>query len=129
MPTDVPEHCGEPMGWHKDPRKTAGGYWRCKVERRAYERKRWADMSEADRDRRRDAMRDWYENLSGFEYNRLLLRQRRHQSLGRLQTRREKVAELDEADREELGTDAPDIDSDKIDAALAKIAQQFGIQP
>jgi hypothetical protein len=46
---------GEQMLWHVSKRYRAGGYWYCAERNRETKRKR-------------------YENLSGFEYNRLLLR-------------------------------------------------------
>lgn len=44
----------------------------------------------ANRERRRAQMRDWYWGLSGVEYNRLRLRERRNKGLKRIEQRRER---------------------------------------
>lgn len=41
-------------------------------------------------ERHRERMREWYWNLSGVEYNHLLLKRRRYQALGRMAKRNER---------------------------------------
>ena len=54
----------EQMGWQKDPRYTAGGYWFCRIKHAARMRRR-------------------YDELTGVEYNALLLYHRRWKALAR----------------------------------------------
>ena len=67
----TPPNCrchDEPQLWAVSKRYRAGGFWRCAVKQRAYQR---AYGQRA------------YDSMSGFNYNRLLLRQRRWKALRR----------------------------------------------
>lgn len=72
--TDKPlcECHGVPSSWNKDGRYLAGGYWRCAVTHR-------------------ENMRRLYDRLSGFEYNRMLLRHRHTKALARMKQRKEAI--------------------------------------
>lgn len=77
-------------------------------------------MSEADHERGLAARREAYENLTGFEFNALLLRRRRTKALARRRARQEK-----DADREVNEIAAGVLDSDYLADGFAKIAQIF----
>lgn len=71
---------GEPMWRDVQP----NGYgWRCSVKKRAANQRSY----ELHTDERNAQKRERYENLDGFAYNRLLLRQRRTQALTRRRLR------------------------------------------
>lgn len=90
-----------PMGWKRNPPSRAGGYWRCRKQhameehhrystdpmyresRLRYERERLVSDSK-HRERRRVYLRERYWNLSGFQYNKELLRKRRSQAVRRM---------------------------------------------
>lgn len=51
---------GEPCYWQKDARLKAGGFWECRVKRRAYTRSRYMDPEFRERACRQK--RDRYDN-------------------------------------------------------------------
>jgi hypothetical protein len=62
----------EPQLWAVSPRYRAGGFWRCAVKQRQYQRE-YGQRA--------------YAEMSNFTYNRLLLRQRRWKALRRIARR------------------------------------------
>ncbi len=56
-------------------------------------RQRVADWYAADPERGREKQRRWFANLSGFEYNRRLLKQRRRKALYRRAKRHQRLEE------------------------------------
>jgi hypothetical protein len=59
---------------------------------RSRQRERYANDPEY-RERKLERNREWYWNLSGFEYNRLLLRLRRNKGLKRIEQREQRRQE------------------------------------
>lgn len=64
---------------------TACGSQRAAARKIGIPRKTLAHWLEPERDRER--FRKWYQDLSGFEYNKLLLRVRRHKAMHRMAER------------------------------------------
>lgn len=63
---------GERMLWHVSKRYRAGGFWYCG-------------------ERNRETKRERYENLTGLEYNGLLLQKRRVKTLARMRSRHDSM--------------------------------------
>lgn len=77
---------GEPMS--SDGTRNGKRQWRCAVRAREYQRERYWGNPEF-RERVLARMREYYWNLSGYEYNRKLLRARRSKALARMRGRME----------------------------------------
>jgi hypothetical protein len=65
VPPSAPPNCPchqTPMCWNRDGRKAAGGFWRCRVKKRASDRAGYARNPE----KKRQAVREYYHDGPGY---------------------------------------------------------------
>ena len=100
-----------PMRWHRDPRRKAGGYWRCRIQRRESDRRydttenrrtSWRRYRQSDKGR---AAQDRYRNSPTYRRYQMRVAQRRWQAqIERIE------AELKQLDRGHVSTMDPRYD-------------------